>query len=150
MQKAGINWDGCSGGDTQQPLPPPVHLLYIMANEVEQQFLGWQDIVVIRMGTCNHNSLDVNILGKAAVLHFALTPFCSWRPVPIPAYRLSDIAVLMSSFHRLLILHSPQVLLIVSLLMQLGYIYGVRVGTGQRLACSQGHDGRRVILPTGA
>jgi hypothetical protein len=61
---------------------------------------------------------------KADVLHFALSPFCSWglwqsRPadyltylcllpfaagaVLIPACRLFDIAVLMSSSHRCLI-----------------------------------------------
>jgi hypothetical protein len=28
--------------------------------------------------TCNCYSLNVNILGKAAVLHFALTLFCGW------------------------------------------------------------------------
>jgi hypothetical protein len=29
-------------------------------------------------GACHRYSPDVDILGKAAVLHFALTPFCGW------------------------------------------------------------------------
>jgi hypothetical protein len=57
-------------------------------------------------GTCDCYSLDVTILGKAAVLHFTLTPFCSWGCAN-PACRLFDIAVLMSRSHRFLILHSP-------------------------------------------
>jgi hypothetical protein len=40
--------------------------------------LGGGDIILGRVGTCDHFSLNVNILGKTAVLHFALTPFCSW------------------------------------------------------------------------
>jgi hypothetical protein len=41
MQKAGVRWAGHSDGDTQQLCPPPVSLLYIVANkEVEQQFWG--------------------------------------------------------------------------------------------------------------
>jgi hypothetical protein len=41
--------------------------------------LGVADIVVIRnRGTCDHYSLDINILGKEAVLHFVFSPFCSW------------------------------------------------------------------------
>jgi hypothetical protein len=39
MKKAGVRWAGCSVRDTQQPHPPPVTLLYIVADkEVEQQF----------------------------------------------------------------------------------------------------------------
>jgi hypothetical protein len=38
-------------------------------------------------------SLNVNILGKAAMLHFALAPFCSWGCAN-SACRLLDIAVL--------------------------------------------------------
>jgi hypothetical protein len=41
MQKAGIRWAGCSGGDTQQPHTTPESLLYIVTNKgVEQQFSG--------------------------------------------------------------------------------------------------------------
>jgi hypothetical protein len=57
-------------------------------------------------GTCDCYSLDVTILGKAAVLHFTLTPFCSWGCAN-PACKLFDIAVLVSHSHRFLILHSP-------------------------------------------
>jgi hypothetical protein len=57
-------------------------------------------------GTCDCYSLDVTILGKAAVLHFTLTPFCSWGCAN-PACKLFDIAVLVSRSHRFLILHSP-------------------------------------------
>jgi hypothetical protein len=35
---------------------------------------GHDTVVIGKQGTCNHYSLDVNILGKAAVLHFALAP----------------------------------------------------------------------------
>jgi hypothetical protein len=86
--------------------------------------------------TCDHYSLNINILGKTAVLHFPLTLFCGWGhaklslpiighsctclfssaagAVPDSACRLFDTAVsnmsavLMSRSHRLLILHSPQ------------------------------------------
>jgi hypothetical protein len=51
------------------------------------------------------------MLGKVAVLHFALTPFCGWGCAN-SAYRLFDIAVLLSSSHRLLIIHSPQKIII--------------------------------------
>jgi hypothetical protein len=37
MQKAGIRCAGGSGGDTPQPQPPPVSLLYTMANKE----VGW-------------------------------------------------------------------------------------------------------------
>jgi hypothetical protein len=48
MQKAGIRCAGCSGGDTQQPRPPPSSLLYKAANkEVEQWFSGRSDLIVI-------------------------------------------------------------------------------------------------------
>jgi hypothetical protein len=41
MQKAGVRWAGCSDGDTQQPRPPPVRLLYTVAKkELEQQSWG--------------------------------------------------------------------------------------------------------------
>jgi hypothetical protein len=33
---------------------------------------------IVTRETCNPYSLKVNVLGKAAVLHFALTHFCSW------------------------------------------------------------------------
>jgi hypothetical protein len=67
--------------------------------------LGRHDIVVTRnRGTCNCYSLHINIFGKETVLHFALTPFCSWG---LCQSQSTDIAVLMSSYHRLLIFHSP-------------------------------------------
>jgi hypothetical protein len=46
------------------------------------------DIVVIgKWVTCDGYSLDVNILGKAAVLHFALSLFCGWGLCP---FQLAD------------------------------------------------------------
>jgi hypothetical protein len=78
-KKAGIRWSGCSGGDTQQLPPAPASLLYTVANkEVDQQFLGQQDVVVITNGEPAITTLHINILRKAAVLHFVLDPFCSW------------------------------------------------------------------------
>jgi hypothetical protein len=80
----------CSGGDSQQqhqqqPIknfhqktspPPSVSLLYpVVNNEMEQKFLGRGTAIETRE-TCVSTSLNVNNLGKAAVLHFAL--FCSW------------------------------------------------------------------------
>jgi hypothetical protein len=104
-EKTGIRWAWCSGGDAQQPCPPPASLLYTVANkEAEQQFSGWRVFVFIRnRGTCGPYSLHLNILWQAAVLHFALAPFCSCQSQP------ADIAVLMSSSHRFLIVCSPQV-----------------------------------------
>jgi hypothetical protein len=53
----------------------------VVNKEVEQQFWqrGGMTLQLLGKGeTYNRNSLHVNILGKAAVLHFALTPFCGW------------------------------------------------------------------------
>jgi hypothetical protein len=80
-----LDAESCSGGDTQQPAdhsaaisqakpikkktlhPPSVSLLYPVVNkEVEQQFSGRG----VTRETCS-TSLNVNDLGKAAVLHFA-------------------------------------------------------------------------------
>jgi hypothetical protein len=94
--------------ETTQQLDTTVSLLYTMVNkEIEQQFCGGgRDIVVLgNGGTCNRYPLDVNILGKAAVLHFALTPFCSCG---LCQSQPADMAVLMSSSHRLLTLCFPQ------------------------------------------
>jgi hypothetical protein len=33
---------------------------------------------IVTRETCNHYSLNINILGKMAVLHFALVLFCGW------------------------------------------------------------------------
>jgi hypothetical protein len=55
--------------------------------------------------TCDRHTLHINILRKAAVLHFALTTFCSWG---LCQSQPANMAVLMSSFHRLLILLSLQ------------------------------------------
>jgi hypothetical protein len=130
MQKVGVRWAGSSDGDTQQPPPPPVSLSYTAANkEVEQQFSGGMTFRLLGIGgTCDRYSLDVSILGKAAVLRFALPPsvaggcaipacrslgtavltlFCSWGCAN-SACRLCDTAMLMSGSHRLLIIHSPQ------------------------------------------
>jgi hypothetical protein len=53
------------------PHPSSVSLLYTVVNkEVEQQFSG-------RGETCLPTSLNINNLGKAAVLHFVFTLFCS-------------------------------------------------------------------------
>jgi hypothetical protein len=60
-------------------------------------------------GTCHRCSLDVSILGKAAVLHSALTPFCGWGLCPSqPADYWAQLCF-MSGSHRLLIICSPQV-----------------------------------------
>jgi hypothetical protein len=41
MQKSGVKWVGCPDGDTQQPPPHPVSLLYTSSNqEIDQQFSG--------------------------------------------------------------------------------------------------------------
>jgi hypothetical protein len=50
MQKAGVRWAGGSDGDTQQPCPPPVSLLYTVATRRWSNSLGCggHDIVVIR------------------------------------------------------------------------------------------------------
>jgi hypothetical protein len=55
---------------------------------------------MVKGETAHHYSLNVNILGKAAVLHFALALFCGWGHAN-SARRLFGIAVLMSSSHRL-------------------------------------------------
>jgi hypothetical protein len=60
--------------------------------------------------------MNVNILGKTDVLHSALAPFFSWGHAN-SICRLFDIAVLMSSSHRLLILHSPQYLKMIMMMM---------------------------------
>jgi hypothetical protein len=122
-KKAGVRWAGCPGGDTQQPPPPPASLLYIVTNkEVEQQILGWHDNVVIgnrgnlwlllsaHTGTvpvwrawCRHPCSYAKQL--CCILP---SPLLQLGVVLIPACRLFDMAVLMSTSHRLLIIHSPQ------------------------------------------
>jgi hypothetical protein len=57
--------------------------------------------------------LNVNILGKAAVLQFVLALFCSWGCAN-SACRLLSIAMLMSSSHRLFIICSSQFLKIMT------------------------------------
>jgi hypothetical protein len=131
MQKAGVRWAGHLDGNTQQPYPPPVSLLYTVANkEVAQHFGRGHDIVVIwnrrnlrwllfehkhlRKSSCAAFCpcplLQLSCANSACrLLGIAvLTPFCHWGYVN-SAYRLYDIAVFMSSSHRLLILHSPQI-----------------------------------------
>jgi hypothetical protein len=74
----------------------------VVNKEVEQQF--WRRDVTLE----NRRNLfsNVNILGKAAVLHFALYSSVAGA-MPNSAYRLFDTAVLMSRSHTLLILRSP-------------------------------------------
>jgi hypothetical protein len=92
MQKAGVRWAGHLDGDTQQPCPPPESLLCTVANkEVEQKF--WWGGGRETGGTCDHYSLNINILGKSAVLHFALASFCGWGCANSTC-RLLGIAVL--------------------------------------------------------
>jgi hypothetical protein len=55
---------------------------------------------IVTREICIPTFMKVNTLGKAAVLHFAL--FCCWS-LPNSACT----AMLMSSSHRLLIIHSP-------------------------------------------
>jgi hypothetical protein len=59
-----------------------------------------------RGGTSDCYSLHVNILQKAAVLHFALDPFYTWG---LCQSQPANLAVLMSSSHKLLILCSPHI-----------------------------------------
>jgi hypothetical protein len=95
----------CSQAANQSnPRPPSASLLYTVVNEVSKSSWGgpWH---------CNERNLlslcNVNILGKAAVLHFAFTPSVAGA-VPNSACRLFDTAVFMSRSYRLLIIHSPQ------------------------------------------
>jgi hypothetical protein len=79
----------------------------VAKKDVEQQFLtGEGKRGSMTGGTCDHYCLNINILGKAAVLHFALPHFCSWVCTN-SACRLFDIAVFMSNSHRLLVISSP-------------------------------------------
>jgi hypothetical protein len=124
MQKAGLRWAGCSGRDTRQPQPPPGSLLCTAANqEAEQRFWGQVTLELREGGTCKRYSLhvlllflpegpgvNILVLTKAAVLHFALHPFCSGG-LCILACRSLDMAVLMSSSPRPLILCSPQIII---------------------------------------
>jgi hypothetical protein len=83
MQKAGVRWGGHSDGDTQQPHPPPASLLYTVTNKERAAVLRGHDTVVI--GYRRNLQLllsEHNFLGKAAVLHFALSPFCRWGLCP--------------------------------------------------------------------
>jgi hypothetical protein len=112
MQKAGIRWAGCSGGDTQQPPPPPASLLYTAANmEIEQQFSGQCDLVLIG------NRGNLRLLLSASTVpvwrwwcnhpcSYAKQLCCILFPlpsalgtVPSPACRLFNIAVL-APFHN--------------------------------------------------
>jgi hypothetical protein len=99
MQKAGVRWARCSGGDTQHPHPLPASLLYTVANkEVEQQFWGWGcDIVVIR-NRRNLRSLlsERKHLRKSSYTAFCPRPLLQLRAMPLPACRLFDMAVPMS------------------------------------------------------
>jgi hypothetical protein len=65
--------------DTHQPTPPPVSLLYTAATRGREAIFGVGGVTLYSSGTggaCASFSLNVNILGKTAVLH--LVPFCSW------------------------------------------------------------------------
>jgi hypothetical protein len=74
MQKAGVRWVGCSGGDTQQQHPPPACLLYTVANkEVQQQFLRGHDIVVIG----NRRNLRLLLSGRK---HLRKSSCAAFRP----------------------------------------------------------------------
>jgi hypothetical protein len=118
------SWDQVGWEETHNSLNHFPRVWYIPwqtrkwdSKSAEQQFLGPRDLVVIRNGgTCYFlHSLflsegpGVNIL---ALMQSSCAAFCSHSllelgAVPIPACRLFDMAVLMSSSHRLLILHSP-------------------------------------------
>jgi hypothetical protein len=82
-----LSAESCSDGDTQQPAAAPanqkathpssLHLLYPVVNEeVEQQ---GRDIA--SRETCLPTSLNINDLGKAAVLHLT---WASHNPLPTP------------------------------------------------------------------
>jgi hypothetical protein len=72
---------------------------------------GGRDIAVLG-NRRNHDcySLNVNILGKTAMLPFTLALFCDWSCAN-SACRLFDIAVLMSNSHSLLSTSLPFLLL---------------------------------------
>jgi hypothetical protein len=118
-----IGTESCSGGDTQEPAaaasqvahsqaikiphPPSASLLYtVINNEVKQQSLGWGVTLKQEKPGFLLLSLNVNNLGKAAVLHFALAP-SEAGAMPNSVYRSLSTTALMSSSHRLLIIHSP-------------------------------------------
>jgi hypothetical protein len=45
MHKAGVRWAGCSDGDTPAP-PPPVCLLYTVATQGREAFLGGEGMTL--------------------------------------------------------------------------------------------------------
>jgi hypothetical protein len=64
--------------ETHQPPPPPVSLLYTVAKQDGAAVLGGGSMTLYFWGTgetCDSFSLNINILGKTAVLHLA--HFCS-------------------------------------------------------------------------
>jgi hypothetical protein len=67
-KKAGIRVAEHSSEDTQQPPSPSEFITYSSKQGSRVTDLGRHDI------TSDGYSLDVNILGKASVLHFALPP----------------------------------------------------------------------------
>jgi hypothetical protein len=106
MQKAGVMWARHSDGDTQQPAAAAAAALSISSEFIIYSGKKGGGATVLRGGGHDY-SLNVNIFGKTAVLHFVLTPYCG-QGCANSACGLLGIAVLMSSSHRFLILHSPQ------------------------------------------
>jgi hypothetical protein len=101
-------------GDTQQPSAASAasstsseFIIYSGKQGGGATVLGWGMTLqlLVTGGTGNCYFLNINILGKAAMLHFALIPFCGWGCAS-SACRLLGIAVLMLNSHRLLIICS--------------------------------------------
>jgi hypothetical protein len=115
MQKAGIRWAGCLGGDTQQPQPPPASLLYTVANkEVEHCSYQEQGNLQSLLSACTGTVAVWRVWHKHPCSYakqlccILLSYLLQLGAVPIPACRLFDMAVHMSGSPRLLIVHSPQ------------------------------------------
>jgi hypothetical protein len=69
----------CARMETHQHPPPPVNLLYTVATRGREAFLWGGGVTPWSSGTggaCDSFSLNINVLGKTAVLHLA--HFCSW------------------------------------------------------------------------
>jgi hypothetical protein len=81
---------------------PSANLLYPVVNK-EVAFLGEGHDIVTRE-TCIPTSLNVNNLGKAAVLHFCLLVSSVAEAMPNQACRSLSTTVLMASSHRFLII----------------------------------------------
>jgi hypothetical protein len=90
---------------------PSANLLYPVVNK-EVAFLGEGHDIVTRE-TCIPTSLNVNNLGKAAVLHFASHSLLWLGPHQTQPVDHWAQLCLMSISHGLLIIHSPHLTVII-------------------------------------